>query len=146
MDCNNSKLTSSNQRVLIIEDEEILKKAIALSLQKVGYKTMEASNGKEAREILKTSSVEIILLDIGLPDCNGLDLLEDILEFSPEVAIIVMTAQDTVENMDRTKQLGASAIFIKPVILKQLKETIHAVEKNQVQRHDNSPQSILGLT
>ncbi len=143
MDCNHTNLISSNQQILIIEDEAILKKVMAFSLHKAGYKTIEASNGEEARKILKARSVEIILLDIGLPDCNGLDLLEEIREFAPEVAVIVMTAQDTVENIDRTKRLGASALFIKPIILKQLKETIRAVGQNQVRRQDNFLQSMI---
>ena len=132
------KPSLSKLRILLIEDEIILKKNIRLHLDKEGYETIAASTAKEARDILEIRSVGIILLDIGLPDCNGLDLLEEIEESMPKVPVIVMSAQDTLENKERAKRLGASAFFKKPIILKHLKETIHAVHDMALPEHEKT--------
>ncbi len=129
------KPSLSKPWILLIEDETILKKNIRLHLHKEGYETIAASTAKEARDVLKTRSVEIILLDIGLPDCNGLDLLSEIRKSMPEVPVIVMSAQDTLENKERAKRLGASVFFKKPIVLKQLKETIHTVHDMSLHVH-----------
>ncbi len=121
---------TSTPQILVIEDDVILQKNITLSLRRAGYQTLGASSAEETKKILKVTPVGLVLLDIFLPDCNGLDLLEEICGSLSGGNVIVMSAQDSFENIDRARRLGAAAFLIKPFMLKQLNEAILEIMKN----------------
>lgn len=115
-------------RILIVEDEYLLQKNIALSLRREGYEVMEAINGADAWKILNVFSIDLLILDVGLPDYDGLTLLREVRAIYPRLPAIVMTASDAPEVESRAIQLGASAFLTKPVVLRVLKEEIRKVQ------------------
>lgn len=118
-------------RVLIVEDEPLLRKNIAISLRRGGYEVMEASTGAEAWTILNVSSIDLLILDIGLPDYDGLDLLREIRAIHPQLPAIVMTARDAPEMENRAIESGASVFFTKPIALRILKAEIRNIQENR---------------
>lgn len=118
----------SENRILIVEDEPILLKNIAASLRREGYEVMEAKSGADAWKILSLASIDFLILDVGLPDYDGLDLLMAIRTIHPRLPAIVMTARDTPEVESRAIASGASVFFTKPVVLRVLKEEIRNIE------------------
>lgn len=99
--------------ILVIEDDRSIQRLIELSLKAEGYKTVCASAGAVGVSLAKSDNPDLILLDLGLPDCDGVDLISDLcdLDCGP---IIVVTARDQ-ENMKvRALDAGASDYVVKP--------------------------------
>ena len=74
-----------------------------------------AKCGDDAWAVIRQHTVDIVLLDIGLPDVNGLDLLAEIKEFNSEIEVIIMTAKNSVENAVEAMRLGACDFVAKPI-------------------------------
>lgn len=114
------------KQILIVEDNQVLQKNLTKSLSSNQFEVKSAWSGKDALSMLNAYEVQMILLDIGLPDYNGLDLLEEIRKSHPQIPVIIMTADSSPENERRAERLGVAAFFTKPVHLKILKKTIDA--------------------
>lgn len=80
-----------NNHVLIVEDDEMVQKFVALHLQNEGYRTSTAITGAEALSILGQETIDLILLDLNLPDGDGLSIAQKVRETS-SVPIIILTA------------------------------------------------------
>lgn len=99
--------------ILIVDDENGIRQSFNMVL-KDKYNILLAGTGKEALEILKENSIDLILLDILLPDINGLDLLEKFIEDDPNLEIIMVTAVNEVHSAVKAIKLGAYEYIIKP--------------------------------
>jgi DNA-binding response OmpR family regulator len=124
--------------ILIVEDERLLHKAMAITLRREGYEVEGAMSGADAWEILNLSSIDLLILDIGLPDYDGLDLLSEIRLIYPALQAIVMTAFDGPGIERRAIDLGATAFLTKPVALQLLKETVRIVQEKRDQERMGS--------
>jgi DNA-binding NtrC family response regulator len=100
--------------VLIIDDEAAIRESLQTLLEMEGYNVTTASNGEEGITKLGDRPFELVLLDLALPDRNGIDLLADIREQDPQLAVIMITAYGTVENAVRAMQSGAANFIQKP--------------------------------
>ena len=101
--------------ILIVEDNLTQAHIYAETLVTYkGYKTHIAKNGEEARRCIQNELYDAILLDINLPDANGLDILKEIKERHFDTPVIIMTAETSVTALE-TKRLGASDFVAKPV-------------------------------
>lgn len=118
-------------RILIVEDERLLHKAMAITLRREGYEVEGAMKGADAWEILNATSIDLLILDIGLPDYDGLDLLGEIRVVYPGLQAIVMTAFDGPGIESRAIKLGAAAFLTKPVALQLLKEKVRIVQEKK---------------
>src|SRR5678815_1874611 len=88
----------SNERILVVDDEKLLRWSLRERLVREGFDVTEAETGRDARDRIAEDTVDLVLLDYRLPDTNGLDLLKTILAAQPEVPVILMTAYSTVET------------------------------------------------
>ncbi|HEY1464981.1 MAG TPA: sigma-54 dependent transcriptional regulator [Terriglobales bacterium] len=100
--------------VLIIDDEAAIRESLQTLLEMEGYNVTTACNGEEGLTKLGDRPFELVLLDLALPDRNGIDLLADIREQDPQLAVIMITAYGTVENAVRAMQSGAANFIQKP--------------------------------
>ena len=112
--------------ILIVEDDKIINGGIQIFLQKQGYLVSSAINRAEADEALAQQNIDLILLDINLPDGSGLELCESIRKKSA-VPIIFLTANDTDEDMVKGFSLGCDDYIAKPFSLEVLVSRIGAV-------------------
>ena len=101
--------------VLLIDDDKSILRTFTRILQRAGYQTETAENGKDALEKIQARSYDIALVDIILGDSNGLDLLPKIEENSPKTVKIMMTGSDSYEKRDEACKNGADAYLTKPV-------------------------------
>lgn len=101
------------ERILVIEDEVQIRKFICYSLESEGYHYMTASNGTMALQKLLTENVDLILLDLGLPDMDGITMIERVREWS-EIPIIVVSARDQDKEKAEVLDLGADDYLTKP--------------------------------
>lgn len=118
-----------NGSILIIEDEDRLRKNIAAYLTRGGFTVQQAANARDARSALNAAPPAIIVVDLGLPDANGLELLEEIQAGHRRIGAIVMTGQPSPENTLKAARLGASVFLVKPVSCRQLRDAVIAVRE-----------------
>ena len=117
----------SPPRVLIVEDFEDLRKLVAVYLCDCGYQVLEASNGKAAIQTAKTADPHLILLDIRLPDGNGLEVAKELRKLSQtkDVPIIGWSAESGSNPQRETlRRAGISHYIQKPTSLKELDAVI----------------------
>ena len=99
--------------ILVIEDEAPLRRYLRATLQSFGYRVEEAATGAEGRSLLLQLNPAVVLLDLGLPDGDGLDLAREIRDWS-RVPIIVVSARGKEEDKIRALDLGADDYLTKP--------------------------------
>ncbi|HMP30269.1 MAG TPA: response regulator transcription factor [Saprospiraceae bacterium] len=107
-------------RILLVEDEEQIRKLLKINLTLEGYEVVEAVNGLEAVHAIHTQHFDLILLDIMLPELNGFYICEQVRLRNDKVAIIFISAKDS--SMDKIKglKLGADDYITKPFVLEEL--------------------------
>lgn len=116
-------------KLLIIEDELSLQEIMAATLKKEGYIVETASTYSTAVEKLGTYSYDCILLDITLPDGNGLDILEHIKKSGNSVNVIITSARDSIDDKIRGLELGADDYLAKPFHIAELAARIRSVTR-----------------
>jgi DNA-binding NtrC family response regulator len=100
--------------VLIIDDEAAIRESLQTLLELEGYDADSAANGEEGIAKLGDRPFDLVLLDLALPDRNGLDLLPEIRAIDPQLSVIMITAYGTVEDAVRAMQSGAANFLQKP--------------------------------
>ncbi len=113
-------------KILVVDDEELLVKGIRFNLQNDGYEVVTGCNGREAVELARNPEIRLIVLDVMMPELDGLEACRRIREFS-DVPIIMLTAQ--AEDMDKLLgfEHGADDYLTKPFNILELKARIRAL-------------------
>ncbi len=101
------------ERILIVDDEEDLTLGYSRCLLKVGYEAKTASSGEQALDILKKEIFDLVLLDIRLPEMDGMEVLSRALEIDPDLVIIMITAHGSVQSAVDAMRLGAYDYLMK---------------------------------
>jgi len=128
---NTSTMFKQSSKVLIVEDEVLFARAVMRRLQKSGYECAHVENLHDARNILKQFSPDIVLLDMRLPDGNGLDLLPEFV--AKNAIVIVMTAHGEISDAVNAMKQGAIDYLKKPIDLEELLLSIQKAEATAVQ-------------
>lgn len=102
------------ERILIVDDEELIRSSLKQVLERRGYEVYLAGSADEAREKFSVYLPGLVLLDLRLPDGDGLELLREFKEIQPDVLIIIMTAYGTVSSAVKAIKLGAYDYISKP--------------------------------
>ena len=119
-------MTKNETTVLVAEDEESFIDALTLGLAKEGMKVLVARDGREAIEIWKESSPDVILLDLMLPKLSGIDVCKEIRTHS-QVPIIMVTARGSEVDTVVGLEVGADDYVVKPFSMRELTARIRAV-------------------
>lgn len=114
--------------VLVIDDVKTAREAIADSLRKDGKEVLEAGSLNEARKYLEENKADICILDILLPDGNGLSLLDDVVQMNRQPKFIVITAHGEIDYAVEAMKKGALDFITKPIDMKSLKVSIERAE------------------
>lgn len=110
------KNTSSQVKLLIVEDEELLRNAVKIVLQrKGGFVVTEAADGAGAMEAFKREAPDVVLLDLRLPDMNGIETMVRLRGFGRNVPVIIMTGYGDVPSAVEAMKLGAYDFTEKPL-------------------------------
>ena len=120
-------------RILVVEDDQIMRHATRVHLEKEGYETAAASDVSQALEILKASPHDLVITDLNLPGPSGLELLKRIRAEYPETPVIVITGYGTVETAVDAMKSGAYDYLAKPVHAYELKTLVNrALERRKL--------------
>jgi len=118
---------SAGRRVLVVDDDGALRHAITSLLEQAGYHADQASDGAEALRKLQQQPVDLLLLDIGLPGVNGLDVLAQTRAQPSPPRVVMMTADDTPETLLRSFREQAHAFVRKPFAPRRIVEVVNDV-------------------
>ncbi|HPE89608.1 MAG TPA: response regulator [Spirochaetia bacterium] len=114
---------------LIVDDSSTMRKIVSLALGGAGYSTQEAENGRIGLEKTMLGGVDLVLLDINMPEMNGLEYLEAKSKISSiaKVPVVMLTTQDEKELQEKALSLGAKAYLVKPFKKDDLVATLNKI-------------------
>lgn len=104
-----------SHKILVVDDEDLIRESLAFILRKEGYVVTEASNGQEAVDELKNSKYDICITDIEMPKMRGTELLEKMSKIAPDTFVIIITAYASIETAITALRKGAFDYIIKPI-------------------------------
>ena len=129
-----------SRQVLVVDDEATIRTGIAQALGKQKIQVHTAADGREALEILAAQPLGIVLLDIKLPDTDGLELLKIIRREYPDIEAIMITGYPTIQSAVECIRLGAMDYLVKPFRLDELEVLIAKAQDLLSQKHLPSPE------
>ncbi len=114
-------------KVLVVDDDPQVCKTVGMILQEHGYHVQAYSNPRQALQAVRKAPFDMALIDIKMPDLNGLELVEKIKAEDPRVAPIIMTAYPDVQTAAETMRLGARDYITKPFREEQLLGSVERI-------------------
>ncbi len=124
----------ARSNVLIVDDEELVRWSLKELVTRAGHTVLEAGTAAAALELMN-DEVDLVLLDIRLPDGDGLDVLERMKQIAPDTPVILMTAYSSVQNSGEAIRLGAYEYVSKPFNLDHVAtEVSKALETSRLRR------------
>ncbi len=129
-------MTSGLATILVVDDERLIRWSLEQQLQREGYAVHSAETGAEAMRSLQTDPPDLVLLDVRLPDADGVELLGKLRAADPECLVVMMTAHGGVESAVRAMKLGAHDYVSKPFDMEEMKLTIRKALETRALRRD----------
>jgi DNA-binding NtrC family response regulator len=127
-----------SERILIVEDEQVLRESMAGLLEAEGFEVVQAAHGAEARDRVIAEGVDVIVSDIRMPEMDGITLLDHLQQIVPDTPVIMLTAYGTVENAVTAMRKGAWDYLLKPVQIDDLVMRIRrALDYGEMARERN---------
>jgi len=113
-------------RVLIVDDEAAIRRALRPPLTELGFQIFEASRGEEALQLLHSTQVDVVLLDINMPGIGGIETLRRIRAATPRLPVLMVTVLDGEEEKVEALELGADDYITKPFSPRELLARVQA--------------------
>ena len=123
-------------RVLLVEDHQAIREMIADHLRERGFAVDDVERGEEALAAARVAAVDAVVLDLGLPDTDGMQLLEALRQIHRELPAIIVTARDSVDDRLRGLNSGADDYIVKPFNLLELEARLRAVLRRATARRE----------
>jgi DNA-binding NtrC family response regulator len=131
--------------VLVVEDDDTLRELLAEVLCGWGYQAVTVATGSRAVELLETQLFEVAVVDIHLPEMDGVELLRHLKRHDPSIEVLMMTGDPTVATAVETLKLGAYDYLTKPLVLEELRHLLdHILERRLLRQEVNALRSRLG--
>jgi two-component system, OmpR family, response regulator len=118
-------------KVLIVEDERSMAQEIRTFLEKANYACEFAFNARHAKQNMEDNHYDFILLDLGLPDIDGLEVLKEAKKLNPEASFIILTARGNLDDRIKGLDLGADDYLPKPFSLLELQSRMTAISRRK---------------
>jgi DNA-binding NtrC family response regulator len=118
-------------RILIVDDESDIRKTLATFLKEEGYQCQSAENGEKALELVRQGGIDMVLTDVRMPQMDGVELMKQVHQSSPETMVILMTAFASVDTAIAALRAGAADYFLKPLDLDEMSVRIASLIQRQ---------------
>jgi two-component system KDP operon response regulator KdpE len=132
-------MSAAPLRILVIDDEPPIRKLLRVGLSVHGYQIVEASNGKMALDLLSQQAPDLVILDLGLPDMEGHELLRTMRARNDSVPIVVLSSRDDETGKVQALDSGADDYVTKPFGMDELLARMRAALRHQLQIHGERP-------
>ncbi|MFN4258710.1 MAG: response regulator transcription factor [Gemmataceae bacterium] len=120
--------------IVVVEDEQAIRRGVVDALQASGYETLEAADGEAGLQAALRRDVDLVLLDLLLPCRDGLEVLVELRRYRPQLPVIILTARGGEEDRVRGLKLGADDYVVKPFSARELLARVEAVLRRSVDR------------
>ena len=122
-----------NKKILIVDEELLIRNSLQNLIQKEGFSVVTADSGLRAMQQFEDENPDIVILDMRLPDTNGLTLLKTLKEIRPSVTIVMVTAHPDIQSSVEAMKIGALDYLEKPVDLDKLTAILNTLKQEQPQ-------------
>jgi two-component system KDP operon response regulator KdpE len=126
-------------KILVVDDEPPIRRFLRTSLTAQGYEIVEAENAKEALGQLGRNRIDVIVLDLGLPDMDGLEILKHVRESGSDVPVIVLSSRTNEPEKVKALDLGADDYVTKPFGIDELLARLRAALRHRLQQQGERP-------
>jgi DNA-binding response OmpR family regulator len=116
-------------RILTVEDEPAILRMLERGLTAAGHQVLTADNGEDGAVLAEDDTVDLVLLDIGLPELDGYEVLSRIRAHRPELPVLMLTARDDLVNKVRALDRGADDYLTKPFAFEELLARVRALTR-----------------
>jgi len=130
---------SAPLRVLVVDDEPAIRRFLRTSLTAQGYQVTEAEDGRTALELLKRNTTDVLVLDLGLPDIDGFDVIRQLRDAGSVVPIIVLSSRTDEAGKVRALDSGADDYLTKPFGVDELRARLRAALRHRLQQQGERP-------
>lgn len=124
-------MVQEKKKVLVVDDNHDIRELVMHILDADGFHVFSAHDGENARAILRTNQIDLILLDVMMPGTSGLDLLKEIrtgaIKHQRDVPIIMITAMATTDDIDKAIAIGANSYIVKPFRGANIREKVRSI-------------------
>ena len=121
-------------RILVIEDDAAIADAIGAALGRAGHAVDRLAGGRQAEIALRDHPYDLVVLDLGLPDVDGIELLRRLRARADAVPVLVATAREELEERVRALDLGADDYLVKPFALREFEARVRALLRRRTTR------------
>lgn len=118
-------------RILLAEDDSQLGEGLALGLKELGHTVDWVKDGVAVQQALDTESLDALILDLGLPQIDGLTILKQLRQRQEDLPVLVLTARDTIESRIEGLDLGADDYVVKPFDLMEVNARLRAISRRR---------------
>ena len=119
------------KRILVVDDESELLRAMRIRLASWGYDVLTATDGKEAIQLVKKEVPDAVILDIMMPQMDGIETLKGIRHYNKEIPVFMLTAFGDEERFEKTRKLGISGFIQKGTEFESASEFVRVALKGQ---------------
>lgn len=116
-------------RILLVEDDRLISSGLTLALKRAGHEVCSAETAKEVQDAIGQRSFDLLILDLGLPDGSGLDVLRTIRSSGLSLFVMIVSARDAINDRIEGLNLGADDYITKPFELSELLARVHAFSR-----------------
>ena len=134
----------ASPRLVVVEDEQAIRRGIADALRASGYEVAEAADGPRGLDEAIRSGVDLVLLDLMLPRRDGLDVLTALRRIRPHLPVIILTARGSEDDRVRGLKMGADDYVVKPFSARELLARVEAVLRRAPTRGDRAATAAVG--
>mgnify|MGYP001275851153 CR=1 FL=1 len=138
------EIDPSSIQILVAEDDDSLRKLLALTLKLDGYNVILAKNGREALSVFDKHTIDFVLLDINMPQLDGLEVCTE-LRKRTDVPIIILTANTRTDDVVTGIELGADHYMTKPFVLHELRARIRATLRRTIHQARHHPGVLISV-
>lgn len=124
---------------LVVEDDKQIRSFISFSLKSQGYGCTEAANGKDALHVIAAKEPDVMILDLGLPDMDGLDIIKQVRCFS-DMPIVVVSARDQDKEKIEALDAGADDYLTKPFSINELLARLRVILRRSAKGAESAPE------
>ena len=132
-------MTGGPLRILVVDDEPAILRFLQASLESQGYVVATAANARTALDMVKRHTADLVVLDLGLPDVDGLDVIRQIRDGGETLPIIILSSRENENAKVRALDLGADDYVTKPFGIDELLARIRTAQRHRLQQEGEKP-------